>query len=452
MSDSVTAQPCQGLSWTYDAYGNRTDQNATAGTCGTFHASVGTNNQFTTSGYTYDAAGNTTHDASHSYTYDAENRITQVDGGSTATYVYDAEGLRVRTTVGSVTTDFMRDLSGNIVSAVNPSWDRSFIRANGALLAEYSEGTTYFVHPDHLGSSRLLTAPDQSVRECDDYYPYGEIITCGSTSASLLKFDGKEYDSESNLDNFSARFDSSSMGRFMTPDWAEKATSVPYADFGNPQSLNLYAFVKNNPTSFADLDGHCGAGGNGTERPCLVDAPNKTDSGGSWWNRTKDGDNPCRCFANGGQNQNKKNPSPPQPDLDQQARAARAQLIRDQNNKQNPALGTPEAVKATLGVAGEQADTGVKGAAKGLAFVDTVAAVAAAAVATGAAATAYDTAATALDSAQSVVGSHPGGSVDFANGFVSGISVGPSSMPGSVWGDVGWAVGKVFGCFTPGGC
>jgi len=33
-----------------------------------------------------------THDASHSYTYDAENRITKVDGGSTATYGYDVDG------------------------------------------------------------------------------------------------------------------------------------------------------------------------------------------------------------------------------------------------------------------------------------------------------------------------------------------------------------------------
>lgn len=268
MSDSVSAQPCQGLSWTYDPYGNRTDQNVTSGTCNTFHQSIGTNNRLTSSPYTYDAAGNMTHDASHSYTYDAENRITQVDGGSTATYVYDAEGFRVRTNVGSVTTDFMRDLSGNIVSAVNPSWDRSYIRANGTLLAEYSEGTTYFVHPDHLGSTRLLTAPDQSVRECDDYYPYGEIISCGSTTASPLKFDGKEHDSESNLDDFGARYYTSGIGRFMIPDWDDKATAVPFADFGNPQSLNLYAYVKNNPMSYADQDGHCTSNG---------------DQKGFWW-------------------------------------------------------------------------------------------------------------------------------------------------------------------------
>jgi YD repeat-containing protein len=55
---------------------------------------INTNNQITNTGFNYDAAGNLTADGtgtgSHNYTYDAENHITQVDGGSTATYTYDA--------------------------------------------------------------------------------------------------------------------------------------------------------------------------------------------------------------------------------------------------------------------------------------------------------------------------------------------------------------------------
>ena len=59
------------------------------------------------------------------------------------------------------------------------------------------------------------------------------------------------------MDNFGARYDTSAMGRFMTPDWAAKPTDVPYAHFGNPQSLNLYSYVQNNPTTVGDPDGHC---------------------------------------------------------------------------------------------------------------------------------------------------------------------------------------------------
>jgi hypothetical protein len=43
----------------------------------------------------------------------------------------------------------------------------------------------------------------------------------------------------------------------MTPDWATKPIDVSYADFGNPQSLNLHSYVKNNPTTTRDEDGHC---------------------------------------------------------------------------------------------------------------------------------------------------------------------------------------------------
>jgi hypothetical protein len=46
-------------------------------------------------------------------------------------------------------------------------------------------------------------------------------------------------------------------GRWMSPDWADRPTSVPYADFGDPQTLNLYGYVRNNPLSHADTDGHC---------------------------------------------------------------------------------------------------------------------------------------------------------------------------------------------------
>ena len=55
------------------------------------------------------------------------------------------------------------------------------------------------------------------------------------------------------------------MGRFMTPDWSSAPMGVPYANFGDPQSLNLYAYVRNNPLSHADADGHCDPDG----RHCL---------------------------------------------------------------------------------------------------------------------------------------------------------------------------------------
>ena len=68
---------------------------------------------------------------------------------------------------------------------------------------------------------------------------------------------GKERDTESGNDYFEARYYASSMGRFLSPDWSAKEEPVPYAVLSDPQSLNLYAYVRNNPLSKADPDGHC---------------------------------------------------------------------------------------------------------------------------------------------------------------------------------------------------
>jgi RHS repeat-associated protein len=70
------------------------------------------------------------------------------------------------------------------------------------------------------------------------------------------KFTGKERDAETGLDYFGARYYSNGLGRFITPDWADKAAAVAYADFADPQSLNLYTYVRNIPTSKVDPDGH----------------------------------------------------------------------------------------------------------------------------------------------------------------------------------------------------
>jgi len=76
--------------------------------------------------------------------------------------------------------------------------------------------------------------------------------------ANHYKFTAKERDPETGCDYFGARYYCNPIGRFITPDWAAAPTAVPYAHFGNPQSLNLYSYVANNPTTFGDPDGHLG--------------------------------------------------------------------------------------------------------------------------------------------------------------------------------------------------
>lgn len=80
------------------------------------------------------------------------------------------------------------------------------------------------------------------------------VHSCASTAS---RYTGKERDTESGLDYFGARYYASSMGRFSSPNWSDKPEAVPYSDLMNPQSLNLYGYVNNNPLSKVDKDGHC---------------------------------------------------------------------------------------------------------------------------------------------------------------------------------------------------
>ncbi len=96
-----------------------------------------------------------------------------------------------------------------------------------------------------------------SIENESDYYPFGgERVVSQSVTNQNYKFTGKERDAESELDYFGARYFSSTMGRWLTPDWSGVPAPVPYADLGNPQTLNLYGYVDNNPMSHADADGH----------------------------------------------------------------------------------------------------------------------------------------------------------------------------------------------------
>jgi len=83
------------------------------------------------------------------------------------------------------------------------------------------------------------------------YYPFGgEIAVTGSSFANNYKFTGKERDSESGLDNFGARYNASSLGRFMTPD-----SSPDRIAMRDPQSWNLYSYVRNRPTRSVEVGG-----------------------------------------------------------------------------------------------------------------------------------------------------------------------------------------------------
>lgn len=138
-----------------------------------------------------------------------------------------------------------------------------------------STGTIYYYEEDMLGSSRTMVQAGQtSVCFDADFLPFGYEKDVTSSCTTAYKFEGKERDTETSNDDFGARYYSNRFGRWLSPDWSAVPAPVPYANLTNPQTLNIYAMVSDNPESFADLDGH-DAASCGTDS-CAAD-PSKLD-------------------------------------------------------------------------------------------------------------------------------------------------------------------------------
>ena len=109
---------------------------------------------------------------------------------------------------------------------------------------------------DFLGTSRQIYTSASALCYDADYSPWGAERTITNSCAQNYKFESKERDTETSNDDFGARYYSSSFGRWTSPDWSAVPAPVPYANLTNPQTLNLYAMARDNPETFADLDGH----------------------------------------------------------------------------------------------------------------------------------------------------------------------------------------------------
>jgi len=222
----------------------------------------GVNNRFTVSGFGYDAAGNVLNDGittgfgTYGYTRNAEEQMTCAAG---STYTYDGDGIRVQKTGGNATPAMYWGAGNMAESNTSGTLTSEYIFAGGKRIArrDISTGSVYYYFEDELGSSSVLATASGGVENESDYYPFGgeDVVTQNLTNQHY-KFEGKERDPETGLDNFGARFSNPNMGRFMSPDWANSPEPIPYSKLDTPQSLNLYSFAKNNPESFPDLDGH----------------------------------------------------------------------------------------------------------------------------------------------------------------------------------------------------
>src|SRR5579859_3162815 len=254
-----------GNSYGYDAWGNLLQKTITK--CGAEHLSVtaDAHNWLHASApdYQYDAAGNMTYDAtaSLSYTFDQENRLT---GGAGYTYTYDADGNRVRKSNGNLAANgtlywYMTpgvvaetDLAGTLKSEYVFFDGERVARRDGAT----GTGGVFYYFSDHLKTASVITDASGTIKAESDYYPWGGELQFVNNDSNDYKFTGKKRDVETGLDYFGARYYSNGLGRWVSADWSSTPVPVPYANFGDPQSLNLYGYVRNIPSTSVDPDGH----------------------------------------------------------------------------------------------------------------------------------------------------------------------------------------------------
>jgi RHS repeat-associated protein len=224
----------------YDRYGNLMNVNVSKCSAQSLSISVDANNHV--GGDTYDAAGEVTNDGLTAYTFDAEGRMTAA--GST-TYTMDGDGKRVKKSSGTL---YWYGVGASVLAETDSSGNTTneYIYFAGRTARRDGSGNVYYYFADQIGSSRAITNATGSLCYDADFYPLGgERTPYVNTCAQNYKFAGMERDPETGNDHTMFRQYASNLGRWMSPD--------PLAgDVTNPQSLNRYAYVMNNPTSSID--------------------------------------------------------------------------------------------------------------------------------------------------------------------------------------------------------
>src|SRR5215831_948076 len=230
-------------------------------------------NGLSTSTFAYDNNGNlaqkTTDGVTTTYVYDYGNRLIALGSqGATTTYGYDAFGSRVFQSTATTTTLYpfkWYSVASSTGTGAKYATTTEYVFNGDSLVSTTDQQTasgaatgtaqTRFIHPDHLGSTNVVTNASGTVVQTLDYYPYGatRISTSVGGADSARKYIGQFAD-QSNLDYLQARYYDPSRGQFLTED--PVFLSGPKAqNLENPQSLNSYSYANDNPIVGKDPNG-----------------------------------------------------------------------------------------------------------------------------------------------------------------------------------------------------
>ncbi len=159
--------------------------------------------------FAYDKNGNITSDGMFGFNWDYKNRLNSSTGTENIKYTYDEGNIRVK--------------KDNLTNGDTTYYINKFYDLEGGV------GKSHIF----LGDLKLATVKT------------GE----GANNKNDYKFTGKELDDETGLYYYGARYYDADLSRFVSRDtWAGIPT--------NPQTLNKYSYVKNNPLKYVDPSGN----------------------------------------------------------------------------------------------------------------------------------------------------------------------------------------------------
>jgi len=257
LTQAVNPLPTNPLeSFTYDPVGNRTNSNQNGASVFNQANQLTEDANFT---YQYDNNGNLirktpkTPGPFNSYEYDAENKLVRtVINGTTVNYHYDGLGRRVEKEVINVATtttgyvydneDILLELdsSNNILARYThgPGIDEPLLLEKG--------GASFFYHADGLGSITETSNQSGTVSQRYTYSSFGKIESqLDPNFVQPYTYTSREFDPETGLYFYRARFYDPSVGRFLQED------PIGLDDWG----MHRYSFVRNNSINLIDPSG-----------------------------------------------------------------------------------------------------------------------------------------------------------------------------------------------------
>jgi RHS repeat-associated protein len=182
--------------------------------------------------------------------------------GTTTTYLYPFKWYSVASSTGTgakyaTTTDYVFNGDSQVATV-----DQQTASGNATGTAR-----TRYIHPDHLGSTNVVTDENDAVVQTLDYYPYGSTRISSATSTRERRQYIGQFTDDSSLSYLNARFYDSGRGQFISEDPAFLAVGSrnQLAQFSHqeqqqfladPQQTNAYGYARDNPIARKDPDGN----------------------------------------------------------------------------------------------------------------------------------------------------------------------------------------------------